>query len=385
MGDMIARGIANINRNNIPTNIQKMNYNHIVASNLNAMLIKSKLNTSNEANVLCIGDSVMYGLAASTATNTYVNKLANAISKYVTGNAAVSNRLHMASELYDDNTVAYLQFVNRANWAKQASAYAFPYGPTDAGSILYTSTLDEYCQVNTGFKGGSPPARVKVIIAKNAILADSTTALRIFKNFANSETVDLTSAGNYYTYSLANDSTTDTIQFQQHATGKKLGIIAVLYEYAASGVHVVNAAISGTKASNWYQNLGLVEAVNPVCTLLELGGNDLSIPVDISIYKSQMTTIIEFLKIYGDVVLISYLDWAYAPAEKIISEYRAAQYDLAFENSIDFFDISWFWKSGTWADEQGLLASDTSPKVHPNDAGHRLIWHYLSNKLGLSE
>ena len=227
-------------------------------------------------------------------------------------------------------------------------------------------------------------ARIKIYLAKEAILTDSDSTAQVYHDSVSQGYIDLTTSGNYYVYELDNDASTVAIQFQLMTSSKNLGVVAIMYEWRTDSVQVVNGAAGSTKASNWYQNLGLVAEINPVCTVVELGGNDVADSVSVATYKSQMTELITTLKNYGDVILVSYLAWADESMEDDIANYRAAQYELAEENDIEIFDVHRFWESGTWADGQGLLDDDVTPKVHPNDAGHRMIWHYLAQNLGMA-
>ena len=118
--------------------------------NLKAAMLKAKLDNAQEAYVLAIGDSVIYGAGVDTSQNAYVNMLGYGIAQYITGETGAANWLITASEAYDGEKDYVMSFNSRANWAKQESAYSFPDNESHTASVLRTESQGEYWLSSNG-------------------------------------------------------------------------------------------------------------------------------------------------------------------------------------------------------------------------------------------
>lgn len=115
---------------------------------------------------------------------------------------------------------------------------------------------------------------------------------------------------NKVTVAAAAAATTNSVSITYN-TGGSVYIVGVEpYLSTTRKVRVANAGVGGSKTTDWVSNAnnlggpGLIQAYAPDLTILSLGVNDTSTPVDVATYIANMQTIITAAQSSGDVILM---------------------------------------------------------------------------------
>jgi lysophospholipase L1-like esterase len=357
----------------IYTNVSSIyNYDPRLLANFRLALAKVRDNAAN-CKILCLGDSITHGYGCSSyltlgTSGSYPARLAYLINTYMAP-AAVGLSIPPISSAHDTRwtngwgtALGGFGFGNAANYSTATPTGALIYNPGTTWD-----RMDVY-YLRTGSSG------TLLVSANNTVVGTGTAAgagnrIVAMTTYSASAlatgTLSITgSGGNCYI--------TGAEPYQSSTKQVLIG------NAGCYGIQTSAAATSGALNQNWYA-LDALNAYQPNLTIICLGVNDANSSVSSSTYRSNMITIINAAKVWGDVILISFSPTSSGSGQQYVTyeaQYNDVLKNLAASTGCVFIDI--YGRYSTI-----FQANYMFDNLHPNNYGYwdmaQSVFSVLSN------